>query len=227
MKRLEAALGLLLAVTLAGCVRVYHPISGFRPVVADTTAANFTELNLTVKCVPGKHLSRSEANNLCRRVSRLFENQGAVVRVVDGGGSFDDGDGGGPLAPSDLTLELRTRDVHKQVNAFSWALCLFTFTVLPGIDEQTFVQDIEIRDQSGFLLVRDSLEGRLVRRFGAGPWVGNALLDVTVRKEGEKLTGDQASLDLSEDMYEQLTQLMVNAKVQRQILLESADMGRR
>ncbi len=216
----------------SGCVRVYQPMSGLHePVLVDTRVANFQDVSLTVHCVPGDLLSRYEASALCRQVGRLFENQGAVVRTVTTVGILDDGLQGDALSErpegaveptTDLTLEIRSRQVHKSHYPLSWVLSVGTFTLLPGVREATFAQDVTIRDEHGFLLVSDSLQGRLTERFGLGPWVGHKILDITVRDDDNKLTGDAAERELSTDMYGQLSQLTFNAKVQWMILQESA-----
>ena len=207
-------------------VRVYQPISGLRhPVVVDPTAANFRDVNVSLRCERGDMLSRSEASKLCDRVATLFENQGAIVTRADGSG-FDDEleepTEGIPLARTDLSVVLEPRQVHEATYPLSYALCVVTFTLFPAISEETFAQDVEIRDGDGFLLLRESLKGRLVRRWGAGPWAGNWLADRTYRDKDERITGDAVNRDLSEDMYSQLSQMLFNAKIQWQVLQESA-----
>lgn len=227
----------------AGCVRIYQPLSGLhRPSVINPQLANFEDVRLTVRCIPEGLLNAQEASLLCQRVQTLFENQGASVSTATaahGGlqdtGTSDEGDDASapepaedepaedePAStqadPTELTLELRARQLHESNNLLSWVLCLGTFTALPGITESTFAQDIIIRDETGSLLVSDSLEGRLILRFGAGPWVVNKLMDLTVRDDEDKLTGEVASHDLSNDLYRQLSQMLFNAKMQAQVL---------
>ncbi len=214
----------------AGCVRIYQPMSGLhRPAVVDPQAANFEDLRLTVHCVPGGLLSRGDASSLCRKVGTLFENQGAQVTIIDTVGRSDAIEEGlteeageeSSEPQTDLTLELRARKLHEATHPLSWVLCIGTLTLLPGITEATFAQDVSIRDGNGFLLVSDSLEGRMVERFGGGPWVGNWLLDVVWRDKEDRLTGGAADRDLSADLYQQLSQLTFNAKMQWQVLRES------
>jgi len=225
-----ASVGVWLALVLAcgsGCiVRVYQPMSGLHdPIVVDPRAPNFKDVRLTVHCVPGDYLTRSETSALCRKVGTLFENQGAVVRTVDSVGRADDelqdGEKRAIEPTTDLTLELRSRKVHKSNHPLSWALTIASFTALPGVSEYTFAQDVSIRDESGFLLVSDSLKGRVIRRFGFGPWLGNALADIA-KEKGERITGGASDRDLSEDMYGQLSQMTFNAKMQWEVLRESA-----
>ncbi|MEC7948220.1 MAG: hypothetical protein VX265_11705, partial [Myxococcota bacterium] len=176
------------------------------------------------------YVSAPEAASLCRRVGALFENQGAAVQTYTharGAGLDEDAalaqpeDGGLPMAArTELVLELRSRQVHKSKHPASWVLFAFSFTLLPGVTEQTFVQEVEIRDGEGFLLARDTLEGRLVRRVGAGTWAANKVLDWTVRPPEAELTGNAMQRDLSEDLYGRLSQLLFNARVQRQVLDE-------
>jgi hypothetical protein len=222
--RRALVVGFALAAT--GCVvTVYQPMSGLhRPAVVDPRLPNLEDVRLTVRCVPGGLLNAQEAGALCQKVGLLFENQGATVTTVAGDRSAGDTgtDAGGDDAdgppPTDLTLELRAREVHRANNPLGWALCIGSFTVIPAVTESTFAQDVAIRDASGFLLVSDTLEGRLVTRFGFGAWLGNELLDLTVRDDREDLTNGAAGRDLSADLYRQLSQLVFNAKMQWQVL---------
>lgn len=227
-KPLRAAL-LTGALLLVGCVRSYQPLSGLHdPRVVDPGLPNFRDVSLSVHCVPTDYLGRIESAKLCRRVGSLFENQGAVVRTYTharGAGLAEDDALAQPMGAgipledrTALVLELRARQVHTSSHPLSWALFSVSFSLLPGVIEETFAQDIEIRDDSGFLLVRHTMEGRLVQSFGAGTWAGNKVLDWTVRPSEEELTGDAVQRDLSADLYGQLSQLMFNAKIQRQVL---------
>ena len=92
---------------------------------------------------------------------------------------------------------------------------------MPAVTESSFAQDVTIRDGTGFLLSTDTLEGRLLRRFGVGAWATNKLLNRTVRSEDEKITPDSAKEDLSADLYRQLSQLVFNAKVQWRVQQEA------
>ncbi|MFT7519947.1 MAG: hypothetical protein ACI9MC_002091 [Kiritimatiellia bacterium] len=212
----------------SGCVvHIYQPLSGLhRPVVVDPGVRNFEDLSLTVRCLGGEHLSRQDNLTLCRRVSSLFESQGATVVTADSVGvpfdrlrepTSDDSDE--PV--TDLVLELRSRRLEQRRPLLSWVACAMTFTIVPAIDEEIFAQDITIRDGDGFLLVQDSLKGRIIRRYGVGPWAGNKLLDWLVRDDDEKLGGDAAEEDLSEDLYGQLTQMVYNAKMRWTVLQEA------
>ena len=214
--------------TAPGCiVRSYQPLSGLhRPVVVDPSAPNFQDLRLTVYCVPADHLSLQQASALCQKVGALFENQGATVATkVDASededfGDDDDDDSATPDAVEPgigLTLELRARKVHSATHPLSWAATIMSFTLVPGVTEVTFAQDVVIRDQTGFLLATDSLQGRLVTYFGFGSWGGNKLIDLLWREKEDEVVGDAASRDLSNDMYRQLSQDVFNAKLQWQV----------
>ncbi len=218
-----------------GCVHVYQPMSGLHgPVVVDIQAPNFEDLNLTVHCVPGDQLNRLETSTLCRKVGSLFENQGAKVHTIDTSAPVKDVfkdvfaeetevDPDEPPPPlTDLTLELRTREVRETDDPISWFAYISTGTLLPAITEYTHTIDVVVRDGSGFLLARDTIEGRIVRRMGLGVWAGNKLLDVAWRDDADKVTGeDVANAELSADLYGQLSQLTFNAKMQWTVLQES------
>ena len=217
----------LLSMT-TGCIHVYQPMSGFQgPVVVDPQAPNFQDVSLTVVCHRGDLLTAAEARSLCQHVGTLFENQGALVSTwtaadqagaLDVGGPEPEQDDGPPAA--DLTLELNSRELHVANDPVSWVLFVMSSTVVPAITESSFAIDVTVRDQSGFLLVEDSLQGRLVRRLGVGAWGTNKLLDRFIRAPEDQITGDQAHEDLSEDLYGQLGQLVFNAKLQWEVLAQ-------
>ena len=225
----------------SGCaVTVYQPLSGLhRAVAIDPQSPNFTDTRLDVRCVRGASLNDFDNGDLCDKVSMLFTNQGAEVHTYVGEGPLDpDGPvadpteivegvaGADPGEPrNELVLELRTRETNASKHPFSWALFLVSFTVLPGIIESSFAQDIVIRDESGFLLITDSIEGRIVTRYGVGQWLGNTLLDYT-RKDADKLGKEAASADLSTDLYRQLSQDVFNAKMRARVLRQATPVGR-
>jgi len=196
------------------------------PVVVDTRVENFRDVHLAVHCVPGGLLSRQEASSLCQKVGTLFENQGAAVRTIDSVGREDElldattGEQDEIAVRTDLTLELRAREVHRARHPLSWVFAFATFTLVPIVQEQSFAQDVVVRDGTGFLLASDTLEGRLVTRMGAGAWGGNVLADL-FRDEEQQLLGNAAERDLSADLYRQLSQLTFNAKMQWQVMNES------
>ncbi len=215
-----------------GCVRVYHPMSGLHdPVVVDPSMPNFRDTQLTVRCVPGRLLNVQQSAQLCRKVALLFENQGAqVLTYVTEGTSSEErkddeedlaseaAEDGRGLADTKLELVIRSRETHRASHAVTWAGFGISFGILPGVDERSFAQDLEVRDADGFLLVQSTLQGRIVRYVGASTWIGNKLLDWTVRDDSEDLTGDASNQHLSDDMYAQLSQHVFNAKMRAQVL---------
>ncbi len=228
LSRCLPVLGLL----ATGCVQTYQPMSGLhRPIVVDPRASNLVGMEVIVHCVPGDKLGPQDASRLCRNVGALFANQGAQVRTFseatlrtdDALDSLSDSEASSDGA--DLIVELRSRRVHESDDPLLWLLCYSTFTLVPAVTEFTFAQDVTIRDGEGFLLVTDTLQGRLIRRFGVSVWAGNKLLDWLWREEGEQLTKEAANRDLSEDMYGQLSQLVFNAKMQQQVLQEATPEG--
>ena len=218
----------LLALSL-GCIRVYQPMSGLHdPIVVDPGARNLEDVSVAVYCVPGKHVNAAESRRLCEVVGTLFENQGAEVVTFTNalGFTLDDGDTVADeedVVRTDLTVELRAREVHKASRPLSWVLNVMSLTIVPGLSEQTFAQEVVIRDDTGFLLVRDELQGRLVERFGAGVWLGNKFLDFAFREDEDHLAGDAAKEDLSADLYGQLSQLVFDAKLRWMVQQQAAE----
>jgi hypothetical protein len=230
---------LALAALASGCVRVYHPMTGLHdPIVVNPRAANLRDVDLTVHCIPDDMVRTNGANALCRYLSTLFTNQGAVVRTITSPGRYQNDDFGAEaseppeiagLSEDDaatdripLFLEIRSRQVRKVDNMVSWIFCVQTLTLVPSVQELVFAQDITVRDGSGVLLVRDTLMGRMVRYFGAGAWAGNWVLNAVWRKPEDDLTQRSMRQDLSDDMYRQLSQHVFNARMHAMVLAESA-----
>ena len=88
---------------------------------------------------------------------------------------------------------------------------------MPAVSESTFAQEVVIRDGSGALISSDTLQGRIVSRFGVGTWGVNKVLDLGWREPADELTGDAAKRDLSQDLYQQLSQLVFNAKMRWEV----------
>lgn len=208
---------------LSGCVHVYQPMVGLQqPVVVDYNAPNLEGVKVTVRCYPGDALNMQEASALCLKVGVLFENQGADVtigldaRVRDSGEQVELAEDAAP--PTELIVELRSRELAKANDPLRWAACIATYSIVPAITETAFAQDVTIRDGSGFLLAQETLQGRIVRYVGIGAWAGNQVLNYTLRAEEDRVLQDTANRDLSHDLYRQLSQLVYNAKVQAELL---------
>ncbi|MCB9797224.1 MAG: hypothetical protein H6741_31435 [Alphaproteobacteria bacterium] len=218
-----------LALVLSGCVHVYQPMYGLQqPVVVDPTAANLEGVRITLRCYPGDALNDMEADDLCDKVSALFENQGATVTLASSVAFRDEptGDQAQEAPPAaDLVVELRARELHKSNDTLRWFLCIGTYTLVPAITEYTFAQDVTVRDGGGLLLARESMSGRMIRYFGLGTWASNVVLNLVWRDEEDKIEADTAQRELSDDLYRQLSQVVYNAKVQWQVSQRAAAEG--
>ena len=230
-----AVLGLALLAS-GGCVHVYQPLDGLhQPIVVDPTLRNFEGMALTVHCVPGgEGFSRMDNLALCRRVSTLFENQGAVVTTIDTAMPYDvEETPEGEVEPgSKLTLRLQSRRISKSNATLSALISSMTLTLYPAKEDEVYALDLSVRDEDGFLLVRDTFKWRLVHRYGAGVWIANRVSDWLVREEDEKLgrdkgnTGDlslgkkSAGEEMSNHLYGQLSQVVFDAKMRRSVLHE-------
>lgn len=214
---------------LTGCVTVYQPLSGLHgPVVVDPGLENFPELDLVIRCIPRELLEPEDAERLCQKLERLFENQGARVTTIatldpdDRDDADADAEGGddadtGPR-PHQLTLELRARELDAHSSGIMWFWSIMSFTLAPAMSEQTFEQQVTVRDATGARLMTASLEGRLVRYYGLGYWVGNGLLNWLFRDDDEDLDAEQLERSLSDDLYRQLSQIVYNAEQRHRVL---------
>lgn len=229
---------LMIPLVAAGClnVHVYQPMTGlYDPVLVDPAAPNFVGRSITIRCAPGDGLDRAEARKLCRNVRTLFENQGATVEVLAPAGGpsstnpFADAAEAAANAEaagtgrSDLTVELSARTLNKTRHPVSWILYVASFTVAPGVTESTFAQDVVVRDATGFLLAQETLVGKMVKYSGVGTYLGNVLLDYTLREKDERLVmpgpdGRPGYADLSLDLYRHLSQTVFDADLRRQVL---------
>lgn len=217
------------------CVYAYHPMSGLNgPLVIDPTVRNFEGLKLGVHCPPGGDLANADRDRLCRRISTLFENQGAVVETSTDVGLAPAPDlfaeeGAPPAAPepgSDLVLLVRSRVLHRENPTLSWIVSLATFTLVPAKEEEAFALDVTVSDNGGFLLVEDSLQGRITRRIGVGTAAVNWTVDRVVRTREERMTHQNAQQELSADLYGHLSQLVFNAQMRSGVLGESPAVAR-
>ena len=182
----------------ASCTTLYQPMSGLhRPVAIDTDHANFADLSLSIHCLAGPVLEAAQAQDLCRKLAQLFENQGSTVRTRTSTRGFHDPDaeatktGAEGSTATALNVQLSSRMIHKDETR----LLFWTY-----VTDYTFAQDIVIRDETGFLLIKDTLTGRFVTRLGFS---------------------DDTAKDFSADYYGQLSQLALNAKLRRQVLRDS------
>lgn len=203
-------------------------MSGFhRPIVVDIQAPNFTDTEILVHCVPGDYLGKGASRELCRKVGTLFENQGAKVSAIATTGvnpddleAVTESDGDPTPRETQLIVELRARKIHESYHPWSWLACFASFTIVPGVNEFTFSQDVVIKDAQGVLLSRDSMKGRIVKRFGGAHWAINMLTNLLTRKKKDRHSGHAVGRDLSHDLYGQLSQQAYNARVQAQVLAE-------
>lgn len=217
-----------LALTLpSGCVTVYQPLVGLqRPVAIEPRAGNFKGLRLELNCNPSFQFGY-EDELLCARAGKLFELQGATVRIRTQGMVADEEDAaaqaGGPPkaeAPVDLRVDFTSRVVHEEKSYLLWLLTFASATLIPGYNEYTVAQDLTVRDADGFLFASDHWQARFVRYMGVLVWGVNFLLDYALREPEERLTGDAMSRDFSRDFYRQLNQVVFNAKTRWTLLRE-------
>lgn len=216
---LAGCLGVAGSLLLGGCVvTTYQPIAGLNhPVVVDPTRANLQDTRIDVVCLPGAGFGVPDANALCNRLRSLFENQGALVTAGIDASDADLPAGDAAPRAVHLTMQIASREVRKGYHPLTWAFTAASFTLFPGVSEVTFEQDVTVRDHTGFLLARDTLQGRLVHRFGAGIWLTTSISDLFRPKE-EKLRRGAAGRDLSSDVYRQLSQLAFDARVHADVL---------
>ena len=217
----------LLLTTLSGCVTVYQPMGSLqRPFVVDPRLPNFMALRIFVRCVPEEKpkgffsinlFPTNDADKLCQRVRTLFVNQGAEVEVSipqDADAQVVPSESGKP----DLIIDLRSRVLFDEDSTVLGVLSCLTCTLIPTMSEQSYAQEIIVRDGDGTLLASDTLKSRFVNYTGVGVWGVNWLLDVFVRPDNQELTGEGPQRDYSHDFYGQLSQLAYNARVRSKLL---------
>lgn len=191
----------------SGCVTVYQPLQTLqRPVVVDLDEANFDGLKVEVRCPPGTFVKGGDAQRMCRRVQRVFANQGANVEPV------------APTSKPDLIIDIQSRLLHSNVDTFMSLLCIASLTLVPAMSEASLAADVTIRDGEGFVLASDSFQARFINYFGFGVWAINGILDLFFRAPNEKLTGNSQNKEVSRDFYSQLSQLAFHARTRALVL---------
>lgn len=219
-QRLLARFAVVAIVTgaCAGCVTIYQPLGGLqRPVVLDTRLPNFKDTRIFVRCIPNKSFSPGDASELCRRVSTLLSNQGAEVETTvppDADDQLVSFSTGRP----DLVIDLTSRQLTSESPGVLTLLSCITYTLVPMVEEQSYVQEISVRDGDGAVLGTQTLKSRFINYTGCGIWSVNALLDWLARPKEDALTGDGAQRDYSRDFYGQLSQVTFNALVRTRLL---------
>lgn len=216
---------LVAAASSSGCVTVYQPLVALqRPVAIDPQVANFQGLRLMVRCISDENLKPSQADRLCRNVGTLFTNQGATVDLEVPRGNASAArepraklDAGASAKP-DLVMELKSRLLHEENSALLWVLSIASATLLPAITDTSISQDVTIRDSDGFLLVADALQARFVRYFSVAVWAVNGVLDLLVREPSDRVTGNSVNKEVSKDLYGQLSQLVLHARLRSEVL---------
>lgn len=203
------AIGLLVVAWCAsGCVTVYQPLRGLqKPVVLNTEAANFEGLRVQVRCPAGTFVKGGEANKMCRKVEKVFANQGATIA----------NQANDPKKP-DLIVEIESRLIADDTDRVFSLLCIASGTLIPWINDTSLAEDVTIRDGSGFLLATESYQARFVSYFGLAVWVANAFMDLFLRTPEEKLLGKSQSLAVSKDFFSQLSQLAFHARTRALVL---------
>ena len=93
-----------------------------------------------------------------------------------------------------------------------------TLTLVPSVEEQTFVQRIRVFGKDRSVLASDVYRARFVTYVGCALWGINYVLDYFVREERDKITGDGARQEFSRDFYRQVRQLTFNAKIRSEVL---------
>ncbi|MEM6733961.1 MAG: hypothetical protein AAF658_20530 [Myxococcota bacterium] len=196
----------------SGCMTVYHPLRGLqRPTLVELNAPNFAQTAIELRCIEGGALDRDGARRLCQFIRQVFENQGATVfdRTEI---AFADAEDLEAESPTELIVELRSRETASDVNYSSQFLSVVTLTLVPAIREESVAQTVIIRDAGGRELAQETLEWRMRHYVGIGIVGVNYLLDVTARDEDDTLTGDVADERFSRDLYRQVSQIAFNAK---------------
>ncbi|MCA9546620.1 MAG: hypothetical protein KC613_19580 [Myxococcales bacterium] len=183
---------------LPACVTVYQPLSGaHRPVAVDLRGPNLKGVAVTVRCLPSADMPRAESGLLCRKLARLFENQGATVQTTTSrerpeaeeapaaeGATAE----AGPEPTEALEVELTSRRLHEKRTSFLF----FDY-----ISDYTFAQDIVVRDERGALLARERLVGRFFDTLGFN---------------------ENTDLNFSRLFYGAVSQIALNARMRRKVL---------
>ncbi|MEM6928240.1 MAG: hypothetical protein AAF602_15005 [Myxococcota bacterium] len=217
---------LALLAGVCGCIPAYHPLTGLHdPVVVDPRQRNLEGVGMTVRCVGGDALNGEENGRLCQHVGEVLQEQGARVSLAEEGGeivALDDLEAAEAADPDvDLLVVVTSRQVHTRRPTFLNGLFfLASATLFPVIREQTFAQDIVVRDASGALLKSHRLEGRIVERGGVGTALVTGLANLGRPRE-ERVSERRTKEDMTGDLDRQLSQAIFDATMRWRVLQES------
>ena len=205
----------------------YQPLSGLHaPAVVDPTHPNLVGVHLRLECTSEALAARASARRLCDKVEQLFLTQGATVEVWAQGQAplIEDAPGAEAAAeaPVQLRVSLHEEAPQRDPHPATMAAFFVTFTLAPWMETETLAESVTVRDDRGVTLAEDRFEARVVTSNGAAVWAGNALADRLWRPEAEHVTRDAAWKQLSADLYQQLSQHVVNAAVQQRLRQEAA-----
>jgi hypothetical protein len=206
-----------MAVAMTGCVTVYQPLVGLqRPIAVDPQSpTNFANTRVLLRCHPSDAVWPDE---LCRNLRSSLSKQGATVTTE----VVRPSPRAAPAAPSEtpaqFIIDITSKLIHASGDTILSLLNIVSFTIVPAVTEETFGQEISIRDGQGFILAQQSFQERFVKSFGIGVWALNGLIDLLIRPKSEQVTGDGYKQDFTRDLHGHLAQLLYNAKVRARVM---------
>ena len=198
-------------------VTLYHPEQGLhQPTVVNLHAPNLSGAKIRVTCIANEYVTASEARKVCRNVARMLRNQGAETAV------FVPRNRGRTSrvrkSSADLEIEIRSRIHRSHFDNIAAAFSCCTCALTPTRMEQAYIHSVRVRGRNGVVLSENRMQSRFVQYTGCGVAGINALLDLFFRQEHEKLGGDVAQRDFSNDFYRQIAQQTFNAKMRSDVL---------
>jgi pyruvate/2-oxoglutarate dehydrogenase complex dihydrolipoamide acyltransferase (E2) component len=226
--RAAAAIGVALAlvVVLGACpnatlVTVYEPQRGMRtPTLIERKVNPLATTRVALRCleVPttdpiARMFAANEARDVCGRLAKALQNAGATATVVTtlvpaARGEED---------PYDLYVEWQVKQEHNASSPWMEAASTMTCTLLPTIEQRTFVHRAVIRGRDGGVLQTHESRARFLDYDGCGVWLVTWALDF-LRDDDHKVGDPHSRQRYSHDLYTQLTQALVNARARSDVL---------
>lgn len=211
------ALGvLLISGLLAGCsVTSYQSLSALQsPVALDLNHQNLVGNRIQLQCVLMDTRQRRFDSRLCDLLTRLFEQQGAVVAVDTGDGDRGEGQNAAKELV-DLKVAVSSDRLVEKNSFLESFLHIASFTLFPSETHLVYRLRLTITEADGFLLGDQTYLSRVTEVNGVGYYVTNWLVNMLVRSDAAEVTSESAKLRLSNDYYAHVVQEVLNASMKR------------
>jgi hypothetical protein len=154
----------------------------------------------------------NEARDVCGRLAKALQNAGATATIVT---TLAPGEGADE--PYDLFVDWQVKQEHTAASSWMAAASTMTCTLLPTIEQRTYLHRAVIRGRDRSVLETHESRARFLDYDGCGVWLVTWWLDF-LRDDDHKVGDPHSRKRYSNDLYTQLTQSLVNARARSDLL---------